>query len=333
MNIFSINQVGQVYVAKAYKANIAAFTTEGDTCIKSTPDGSTIYFQQLGMGGVVKSDNIDVKDIISGVATPAAKIGMQLHTSTVTLDATVNGGLPLAGQDYMLSVLIDNYIGISPTDSQYWKFGVVHAITGMTASDFYKKMAVSLATNMLRETYKFMKISLQTDTTPVEVTPYTKLAALTGTYTGIIVEEVAPLWRLGTMQQKVLELTVQPTTIRIDGADIKWGNAVKTKGAVVGNGKLMADYEYFFMGARGDEYRMVGFPNYVPTSYMVDPTASYDTISLHFAFVGDNDNSYKSEKDITLIVPAGGTKAFLDVLNPLILKSGVQIASITPVVP
>ena len=68
----------------------------------------------------------------------------------------------------------------------------------------------------------------------------------------------------------------------------------------------MADYEYFYMGERGDQYRNVGWPNVIPTAYIVDPTYAYgyDTIGIHFAYTGSNHAIQKSEKDITFIIPA-----------------------------
>ena len=67
----------------------------------------------------------------------------------------------------------------------------------------------------------------------------------------------------------------------------------------------MADYEYFYMGERGDQYRMVNWPDYIPTKYLVDPTLEYgyDTVAIHYAYTGANHSVQKSEKDITFIVP------------------------------
>ena len=68
-------------------------------------------------------------------------------------------------------------------------------------------------------------------------------------------------------------------------------------------GKLAADYEYFFHGERGDQYRMVGWPDYIPTSYMVDTTKEYDFVQIHYAYVGPNESCQKSEKDLVFLCP------------------------------
>ena len=130
MNIFSTNQVNQVYVAKALKTSVDTLTDLGDTLVKATPDGSSIYFQHKGAGGITRSDLIDVRNILHAKTTAADSMAKKLKVATVTLDGTVNGGNPVAGQDYVLRITFDSYIGMSPKDSQYWKYGVVHAYSG-----------------------------------------------------------------------------------------------------------------------------------------------------------------------------------------------------------
>ena len=71
------------------------------------------------------------------------------------------------------------------------------------------------------------------------------------------------------------------------------------------NGQLTADLEYFCMGERGDQYRMVGWPNYIHTEYLVTPTDEYDYLDVHYYFQGEGVRSDKSEKQITLVCKAG----------------------------
>lgn len=326
MNIFSTNQVNQVYVAKALKTSVDTLTDLGDILVKTTPDKSSIYFQHKGAGGITRSDLIDVRNILYAKATAADSMAKKLQVATVTLDATVNGGNPVAGQDYVLRIAFDGYIGMSPEDSQYWKYGVVHAYSGMTASDFYKQMALSLAKNMSREAVKLVGIYLSDGT---EVTPNTKATALAGAYTNLVIKEVEQDWILGTKQLKSLKFQVVPTEIQFKEGDFistgTWGTVAYSAGDKIKNGKLMADYEYFHMGERADQYRMVSFPDYVPTTYLVDPTLEYDTIGIHYAFIDSNEGAQRSEKDITLIIPAGSTAAFVTAINTLITASGVTI--------
>lgn len=323
--IFTENQATLVYVAKALKTDFASLKDAGDILVKATPDKQAIYFQHKGVADISRSDLIEVKNIISANATAAKSMEKKLKNATVTLDSSVNGGKPIAGQDYVLRLVFSGYIGISPEDSQYWKYGVVHATNGMTASDFYKKMALSIAKNMSREAVQFIKVFLG-DT---EVTPRTKEDKLTGTYTGVTIKEVAPDWIRGTKQEKIVRLTVEPTTVNDGTGDVVWGTVKYSDGDTLKNGKEIADMEYFFAGEKGDQYRLINWPDYVPTEYLVDPTQEYDVIDIHYSYVGANESVQKSEKDIKLIVPAGKADGISKAINALITASGIQINTLT----
>lgn len=323
--IFTENQATLVYVAKALKTDFASLKDAGDILVKATPDKQAIYFQHKGVADISRSDLIEVKNIISANATAAKSMEKKLKNATVTLDSSVNGGKPIAGQDYVLRLVFSGYIGISPEDSQYWKYGVVHATNGMSASDFYKKMALSIAKNMSREAVQFIKVFLG-DT---EVTPRTKENKLTGTYTGVTIKEVAPDWIRGTKQEKIVRLTAEPTTVNDGTSDVVWGTVKYSDGDTLKNGKEIADMEYFFAGEKGDQYRLINWPDYVPTEYLVDPAQEYDVIDIHYSYIGSNESVQKSEKDIKLIVPAGKANDFSKAINALITASGIQINTLT----
>lgn len=308
MRIFSANQVTQVYVANALKTNDNVPSAEGDIKVGVTPDGE-LYFRHFGAGGLTRSDLINIKNIMSFKTTVASKMTKKLKKYTVTVaNGAKSGNYMVPGQDYILRLAFDGYIGMSPEDSQYWKYGVVHSTTNMSPSDFYKAMAISVAKNMSREAVQFIGIALTTSNSTVTVTPQTKAESLTGTYTGLVISEVEPDWMLGTKQQKPITVQVIPTEIQVLNSnntydDVTWGTVAAADGVEIKNGKLTADYEYFHMGERGDQYRMVGWPDYVPTKYLVDPTKEYDYIGIHYAYVGSNESVQKSEKDITILVP------------------------------
>ena len=323
--IFTENQATLVYVAKALKTDFASLKDAGDILVKATPDKQAIYFQHKGVADISRSDLIEVKNIISANATAAKSMEKKLKNATVTLDASVNGGKPIAGQDYVLRLVFSGYIGISPEDSQYWKYGVVHATNGMSASDFYKKMAISIAKNMSREAVQFIKVFLGN----TEVTPRTKENKLTGTFTGVTIKEVAPDWIRGTKQEKIVRLTAEPTTVNDGTSDVVWGTVKYSDGDTLKNGKEIADMEYFFAGEKGDQYRLINWPDYVPTEYLVDPTQEYDVIDIHYSYVGSNESVQKSEKDIKLIVPAGKADGISKAINALITASGIQINTLT----
>lgn len=329
---FSINQVRHLYVAKALKsgANLLATDAAGSILPKGDTAKTQMYFQYMSPAGIVRSDLIAVDKIMYAKATGSGDLAHKLTRVLLTLDANVNAA-PVAGQEYITRIAFRQYIGLSEED-QNFKYGYVKATANMTASDFYKKMAISIADNVSRDTTPLVTVYLKTADSEALVAPKTKEADLTGTYTGIIFEEAVQAWELGTMPQAFIPFTVQPTTVIVDGDEYIWG-VVKAQDATkqVENGHNIADLEYFCMGARGDHYRMMGYPNVIKTTYLVDPTAKYDTLDIHYAFTDSNEGVQKSEKDITIVCVDGGShtdmKALIAAVNAL-LPTDKQIAAL-----
>lgn len=315
MATLSTNQVRQLYVATALKSpDEIAFGTAGSIAVKSDTAKSYLYFEYIGAGGRTRSDLIDIKNILYAKATDADDLAYNLAKYKLTLDDTVNDGKPVVAQDYILRIAFRNYPGLSEED-QYFKYGMVHAVAGMTASDFYKTLALSLVKNFSREEQGLLKFYLETGgsdagvvaETLTEVTKDTKESSLIGTYTGIIIEEAPQDWILGVMEQAPVNFTIQPDLIIDNGDERIWGVVKKVKSTnSIPDGHKIADLEYFCMGERGDVYRMVGFPYVIRTKYLVDPDIKYNVIDIHYAYVGPNESVQKSEKDITIVVPKVG---------------------------
>ena len=339
MNLFTVNQVNQVYVATRLRTSTDQPVQAGDIKVVTGPDGS-IYVKHYGKGGLTRSDIIDPKNIMSITGTVADKMKTTLKSAVITLNSSMIDGsnyVTPVGQDFILRLSFSNYLGISPEDSQYWKYGMVHTVANMSASDFYIKLAKSIAKNMSREAKKFVKVFVTTDiddeNDATEITVNTDTTGLSS-IVGVIVQVAEPDWILGLMQMKYMDFDVVPTTVSVlntNGTydELVWGDVVYNSGvkftggdteatkstestagnipftSSVINSKLAADYEYFFHGERGDQYRMVGWPDYIPTEYMVDPTNvyGYDFINVHYYYVGPNEGCQKSEKDLTILAP------------------------------
>ena len=332
--VISINQVRQLYVAKALKANTAALTTAGDIVPKADTAKTTLYFQYMSPAGLVASDKIDIKNIMYAKATSSDALAHKLVRYSVTLDADVSA-TPVAGQNYILRLAFRQYIGLSEED-QYFKYGEVIARSGMTASDFYKKMAISLAKNLENKTESTPLVNIYlisaAASTDVPVTSATKESDLTATdYNQIIIEETEQPWVLGMMPQAFIPFTPQFLTILVDGEERLWGVATKvTPTKTVPDGHLMADLEYFCMGARGDIYRGMGYPNIIKTTYLADPDAIYDTLDIHYFYTGSNESVQKSEKTITLIAVNDGSHTAMNALIGAInAASGLTIATLS----
>lgn len=355
MATFSTNQVRQLYVAKALKpSNVIATDAAGAIAVKSDTAKTHLYFEYMGAGGMTRSDLIDIKNILHAKATDADDLAHELKAVTVTLDSNVNSGNPVAGQDYILRIAFRQYVGMSEED-QYFKYGMVHAYAGMTASDFYKELALSLAKNFSREVVPLIKIEVHSKATKgkggfdsngyMVVTPTTKdngksdttnpyyaTDTLVTDIDNIRITEVEQPWRLGIMEQTPVYFTVQPTTITVNGDERIWGTVKDTDPAgTIGDGKKIADLEYFCMGERGDIYRGVAFPHNIPTTYLVDPTIKYNVIDIHYAYEGPNESVQKSEKDITIVVPKIGAnnqasnKLANDIISAINTATGLTI--------
>ena len=309
--VYNVNQVRHLYVVTPEGAikSPSVITTDkaGAIAVKKNFANDT-YFQYMSSAGLVRSDLLTKGNVQSIKVTDAADMARELKAVTLTLDSTVNGGEPVAGQDYLVRIHIRQYIGMSDQDV-YIKHGIARAYTGMTKSDFYKTLALSLANNFKRELYPLVNISLidNTDDTKYPVLKNGQMQTLEGgkTYKGILIDEVPQEWFLGTKQQVPVYFTVQPDVITVNGDSRIWGVVEDTDPAeVIDNGTKIADLEYFCMGERGDIYRNISWPDYIPTKYLANPTLKYNTIDIHYAYVGANQEVQKSEKDLTIAIPS-----------------------------
>lgn len=358
MATFSTNQVRQLYVVKALEtSHVPASGAAGSIAVKNDTAKNHLYFEYKGADNLMRSDLIDIKNILYAKATDADAMAHELKSVTVTLDTNVNGGAPVAGQDYILRIAFRQYVGMSDED-QYFKYGMVHVYAGMNADEFYKVLALSIAKNFSREVVPLIKIEVHSEATKgkggfdsngyMVVTPTTKdngKSDTTNPYytTGILVTDIDSIriteveqpWRLGVMAQTPVYFTVQPTTVLVNGDERIWGTVTDNGDAgTIDNGKKIADLEYFCMGERGDIYRGVGFPNNIPTTYLVDPTVKYNVIDIHYAYVDSNESVQKSEKTITLVVPKvevnnqASNKLANDIISAINAATGLTIATL-----
>lgn len=323
MSIFSTNQARHLYVATALKSpNVIASDAAGSIAVKADNAKNHMYFEYMGQGGLTRSDLIDIKSIMYAKATEAGKMARDLKTVVVSL-----ANAPVEGQDYILKIVFRQFASISDEDI-YTKFGMVHAVNGMTASDFYKELALSLVKNFSREEVELVKFALVNESgEATELNSLSKAADLKDTYKSLMIYEVEQDWVLGTKPQRAVYFDVLPGTITMGASEVIWGSAeaAEAKGSVK-NGKLIADLEYFCMGERGDQYRGIGWPNIIPTKYMVDASKEYHVLDIHYAYVGSNESVQKSEKDITIVC---ADKAELNkIVEAVNSAAGLSIASL-----
>ena len=306
MFIGSDNQFRNLYVMKTYKASESALAAVGDTTLKVDTAKNSMYLVYKDTEDNLTSDIIDLKNLLYVKSTKAADMARKLNSQSVTLNED-----PVSGQDYVLNVEVRNFVALGD-DSTHIKFGAVHAVKGMTKSDFYKAMALNLAKNFSREVSPILNVSLNkynsTGTTNTKVAVLVNgkmqnLAALTSTetYTSIIIDEVEQPWRRGVAQVEPVNFNTTCGTVLVDGNDVIWGTVEKEEGDPINNGKQIADMEWFYHGTRGDIYREATYPDNFDFKPLVDETKAYSTLDIHFAYVGPGVEVAKSERTITVV--------------------------------
>ena len=306
MFIGSDNQFRNLYVMKTYKASESALEAVGDTTLKVDTAKNSMYLVYKDTEDNLTSDIIDLKNLLYVKSTKAADMARKLNSQSVTLNED-----PISGQDYVLNVEVRNFVALGD-DSTHIKFGAVHAVKVMTKSDFYKAMALNLAKNFSREVSPILNVSLNkynsTGTTNTKVAVLVNgkmqnLAALTSTetYTSIIIDEVEQPWRRGVAQVEPVNFNTTCGTVLVDGNDVIWGTVEKEEGDPINNGKQIADMEWFYHGTRGDIYREATYPDNFDFKPLVDETKAYNTLDIHFAYVGPGVEVAKSERTITVV--------------------------------
>lgn len=337
MAAFSTNQVRHFYVVNDSLVGKDELTTAGQiTAATKDATGESFYFTYQGPETIIRTDAIPVKNIIDVKASRASaqrtkRVAKVLTLADIGADTDI-----ITGQDYILRVEIQQAFGNSDED-YYFKNAAVHGYSDMTASQFYTLMAVSLAKNFSREVSTFVNIYLVKGDVGAEpdVTSEDNIVAIAGTakpseftdnYVGILIEEAEQPWTRGMYEKLPVKFNVVPTTIKYDGEERIWGvveDATDDRGLYTINGYKIADMEYFYMGERGDQYRMIGFPNVIFTKYLVNPTKEYDTLDIHYYFEGSGMNSNRSQKTLTIVCEVDDdTSALGDILDSIAAITG-----------
>lgn len=308
MFIGSDNQFRNLYVMKAYKASESAISAVGDATLKADTAKNLMYLVYKDTEDTLTSDIINIKNLLYVKSNKAADMARKLHSQSVTIKEN-----PISGQDYVLNVEVRNFVALGD-DSTHIKFGAVHAVKGMTKSDFYKAMAVNLAKNLSREPSPILNVLLIKNDTATSGGGESKVSVLvngkmqnlatlksTESYTNIIINEVEQPWRRGVAQVEPVNFNTTCGTILMDGDDVIWGTVKKETGDVINNGKQIADMEWFYHGTRGDIYREATYPDNFDFKPLVDETKAYHTLDIHFAYVGPGVEVAKSERTITVV--------------------------------
>ena len=328
MAVFSVNQNRHLYVASALgvSSHKPSLSNNGDIGIGAIGEGNDkkVFFEYKNpKGEIIKSDYIPVKNIDYVKPVKASAMAESLKKVEVALDSSVNSGAPIAGQDYLIRIVFRQFYGMSDED-QYIKDIVVHATSAM---DNAKKLFDAFVTAANKA------FSREVGATATANPYLTFEESGAGSSGKLVITEKEQPWVRGIGAQERVYFDVYATTVYTAGDDVEWATITPgTSSTTIKNGKKIADLEWFCAGERGDQYRMMGYPNYIPTEYVVDPTKEYNVLEIHFAFTDTGVNSYRSEKDITIAVPMGASDHEYDVINAIIdefeYHTGLTIAGL-----
>lgn len=351
-----------------YQTSVATTSPAGTIgAVKKIEDilGDQLFFQYKGADAdtVLRSDFIPIKNITYAKAIDAFDMAAVLKKVEVTLNSSINSGAPIAGKDYVLGINFKNFFS-SGDASQYYKDAAVHATSAVsTASAFYKAMVKELNACFSREdgatatSNPYLKFSIKYSGGTYEETDSSFANA---TATAIVIEEKAQAWKLGTMKAHRIMFDVLPGTVFDGTDDVIWGvvadatpakyvedstssatpkplipnSAVVVGTNAIGNGQAIADLEWFCAGERGDQYRMKGWPNYVHTDYLIGTSGAaqqYHVLEIHYAFTDTGVNSYRTEKEITVVAPAtsAGKTALNSFISAINTASDLSIATLS----
>lgn len=329
MSVFSTNQVRHLYVMQGNNSINVKKDVDGNIYL----DTQRVFLDNMEF---IRSRSDLITNVLSVTATDYKDARHIYKQFSVKLDPNVNGGEPISGQDYILRIAFRQYIGISEED-YYPKYGVVHAYAGMTASDFYKKLAISINKNFSREVVRSILVKLKKDDNDYElVNPDYKESDLKNNYVGILICEnynsLSRPWRRGVFPETFPNFTVQQVGITVSGEESDWAvikDVTKDNPLAesAGNGRAIADLEYFCLGERGDIYRNIGFPHNLENHYLVDPSKEYYVVNIHYAYIGSNENPQKSEKDITVVAEASDKTHINKFITDLNAAAGTNVAT------
>lgn len=283
----TINQVRHLYVAKKIVELPTPIQNEGD--LQLIKQGNTAYFKYMSPNNqVVVSDKFDLDKIEYAKVTRAADMTKKLKKHTITINEAAKG------VEYIIRVTLKNYVGLGDNNMAF-KYGMAVG-TGDTG-----KLAEELAKSLIANSKDF-----------------TQLFNVTYSGSTITIKEVAQDWVRGKMAKEAIPFEVEFLPVLVEGVETnEWAEDVVTFDAdnTIKNGYAIADLEYFCMGARGDYYRGMGYPNTIETKYLVDETKEYTVLDIHYSYTGANESVQKSEKDITIVTVSEDLDSLRDELT------------------
>lgn len=282
----------------------------GESKMVSGMTADDLYYELYQSLNKRLNSSVDIEKLLSvsldgTVATSthfsAVRPGTTWNSATITLNAGTSTGIT----------------AVTPTSL------TLNVATGGTYADVAKVIALD---PIASKYFKVLGTGAVTTGTPETLTGATAVK-------GIIFTELPQHWNRGLFRQEPVNFTILPKTVLVNGSEVIWGAvSSKTPDTFITNSRKTADLEWFCAGNRGDINRMMGFPNVVYTTYLIDPNSStfdtdeYNYVNIHYYFAGNNEAVQKSEKDLTLV--SKDATELNKIINSLNYYLGTSIATV-----
>lgn len=310
----STNQVKQLYVVAPTDTIDVKFTTvgnatTGDSAINVRKDTAFIEIKDANNNVKAKTDFIYLDNILYNKIVEASNDTLHRKAFHIELNSNVNGGAPVAGQDYIITL---TYRGFYGEEATMHKTAEVHVIPGMTTAQFYGKMAESFFLNSTAPSgQKFFELYFLAEGAE-SATKIETLDDAQDVNAPFEVVEPIPYWSLGRFPETLEKMEITTSTILVDTDMVSdWLDDYKPYDAVtaelvsaIPNSHKLADLEYFCKGERG-----LSAPLHVSYRDRIDPkleidsnnATGYDIMTIHYAFIGHNASNQRSERDLVFV--------------------------------
>lgn len=289
MAVYSVNQATHLYVLGATPTNVAG--------------SGYVRYSGLGANKDLSTDLIATDKVISVTKTTSTDLVPQAKSATVTITGTnVDGKEGIDGGTYVMRVIIDNYFSESPSGS-YIKHASAYVKNGASVNDLCVALADSLELGLKRDIEKAFKVELLTSA-GAKATIGTNGKATDAAK--IKVTPIATEWVLGRKSATIPAISVELVPTNELDTEADWGTVkydVEAPDAAGRNlgAEILADYEYFCLGERGDQYRGIGWPNNVETKGEVSANTEYYIVTVHYYETLSNEAVQKSEKTAVFV--------------------------------
>lgn len=287
-----------------------------------------LYFEYRGHGGVTRSDLIPISNIEYINLSKKEDLRIKLAGKKVIFPAT-----DLGKDAFGVNVKVSGIKNLNESDPLQV---IAHFEQNSgTVEAAIADVALHLAKGVEKTLFNSVKIFVSDSDSETTLGTLTKVEAnskldtiVALTPKAIVVKENKPEpWNEFNRVRRIM-LEVDSFITKGEGPKIVNAPFDYTQAEnYVGNGILVKDNEYFYLGVRGNLYP--SSPMYIGASLGVAvETQEYDVLDIHYSHIDSGNTSYKSEKDITI----AGKKAELETLLEK-LKGAKETTIVSPTAP